>query len=144
MKNFVSLVRFSALIFGLGILAANLHAVASAQESEAVTVMRSAKMIYIRIQSNYCNREELEKNLLQSKEFQMWGLALTQDEKEADLVLEVHRKRWTTRFTIAALNPHTKHLLASDSDTSLGGEIEPKLAQLFIRQLKKVRPLKAG
>ena len=69
MKNFVSLVRFSALIFGLCLLAASLHAVASAQESETVTVMRSAKIIYLRIQSNYCNREELEKNLLQSKEF---------------------------------------------------------------------------
>jgi hypothetical protein len=58
------------------------------------------------------------------------------DKEEADLILEVYRKKWTTRFTITAIDARTGALVSSCQESSIGGDVEPKLAKCFIKQAK--------
>ncbi|HYE71739.1 MAG TPA: hypothetical protein VEF04_00350 [Blastocatellia bacterium] len=69
-------------------------------------------------------------------EFRRWGMAITRNKENAELIIEVTRKKFSTRFTISVIDPDTNLIIASDSDTSIGGTIEPKLASKFIKQVK--------
>ena len=80
------------------------------------------------------NREALERELVKHPEFNQLGLLVVRDKEEADLILEVYRKKWTTRFTITAVDARTGTLVSSCQESSIGGDVEPKLAKCFIKQ----------
>jgi len=96
----------------------------------------TARIIYLNIRSEYINSEALERELLKRPEFRRWGMAITRNKENAELIIEVTRKKFSTRFTISVIDPDTNLIIASDSDTSIGGTIEPKLASKFIKQVK--------
>lgn len=96
-----------------------------------------ARVVLVHVRTDYMNREALERELLKRREFTGGGMTITRNREEAELTIEVTRKIFTTRFTISLLNARTGHVIASDSANSIGGTIEPKLADRFVRQLKK-------
>lgn len=102
-------------------------------------VLKTAKLIFIQAKSDFMSGEKLEKELLKRQEFRNWELVITRNREEAELILEITRKVFTTRFTLSIINARDNHILAACSDTSIGGTIEPKLASGFIRELKKHR-----
>ena len=106
----------------------------------AATILQTAKTVFILPKSDYMNREALERELVKHPEFNQLGMLVVRDKEEADLILEVYRKKWTTRFTITAVDARTGALVASCQDSSIGGDIEPKLAKCFIKQAKASRP----
>jgi hypothetical protein len=106
---------------------------------EKAEALRAAKTICVRSQSGFFTREAMERELLKRPEFAQWGMTITRQEESADLILEVHRKRFTTRFTFSALDPRSGRIMASDTASSIGGAIEPKLAARFINMVKAVR-----
>lgn len=97
----------------------------------------TAKIIYLNIRSEYMNGEALERELLKRPEFHRFGMAITRNKENAELIIEVTRKKFTTRFTLSIIDPDTNLVIASDSANSVGGTIEPKLADRFVKQLKK-------
>ena len=105
----------------------------------AAEVMRKARLVYIRPRSSWFNREKLERELLKRKEFGELGLELTRSANNAELVLEITRKTFTTRFTCSIIEPATERVLAGMTASSLGGEIEPHLADAILKQFKEVR-----
>jgi hypothetical protein len=105
----------------------------------AAEVMRKARLLYIRPRSSWFNREKLERELLKRKEFSELGLELTRSAKQTDLVLEITRKTFTTRFTCSIVESATERVLAGATASSLGGEIEPHLAEAIIKQFKAAR-----
>ena len=104
------------------------------------TIMRNAKLIYIRKKSVYFKAPELENELRKRPEFQRWGLAITRNEADADLVIEVGRKVFTTRFVFSVIDPRTDIVVTSGKLSSLGGTLSTKLAKRFIEQMQRVRP----
>ncbi len=102
-------------------------------------VLREARALFIRTRSGFFNREAFEKEIMQRSEKQKLELAITRDELEADLIVEVYRKRFSTRFVFSVIEPRTKQVLASDKSSSLGGEIESDLANLLIKKIKAAR-----
>lgn len=104
-------------------------------------VIRSAETIFIEAHSERMSCSAFERELLKIPEFAAWGLTITRQKENADLIVEVYRKKWTTRFTIIVIDPKTKTALASCEETSLGGEIEPKLAAC---PMKILHSAKAG
>lgn len=64
--------------------------------TDPATILRNAKLIYIRKKSVYFKAPELENELRKRPEFQRWGLAITRNEADADLIIEVGRKVFTT------------------------------------------------
>ncbi|HKQ74776.1 MAG TPA: hypothetical protein VJ810_13875 [Blastocatellia bacterium] len=107
---------------------------------EKVEALRAAKTIFVRSESGFFTRGAMERELLKRPEFAQWGMSITRQEESADLIIEVHRKRFTTRFTFSAVDPRSGRIMASDTASSIGGEIEPKLAARFINMVKAVRP----
>ncbi|MEP7340702.1 MAG: hypothetical protein ABI977_23430, partial [Acidobacteriota bacterium] len=116
--------RIFALLLGFGICAACAQPLQAQTASSAnpdynkkladlpaAEVMRKARLLYIRPRSSWFNREKLERELLKRKEFGELGLELTRSAKQTDLVLEITRKTFTTRFTCSIVEPATERVL---------------------------------
>ena len=111
----------------------------SLAELPASEVMRLARLLYIRPRSSWFNTEKLERELLKRKEFGELGLEITRSAPNANLVLEITRKVFTTRFTCSIIEPSSERVVGSATASSLGGEIEPHLAEAIIKQFKVAR-----
>ncbi|MGH9753488.1 MAG: hypothetical protein ACREA2_11955 [Blastocatellia bacterium] len=105
----------------------------------AADALRKARLLFIRSRSSWFNPEKLERELLKRKEFGELGLELTRSADHTELVLEITRKTFTTRFTCSIIEPTTQRVLAAVIASSLGGEIEPHLAEAIIKQFKAAR-----
>ncbi len=103
-------------------------------------VLRSAQTIFIRSKSGYFKPATLENSLLQREEFQQWGIAISREQADADLIIEVDRKLFTTSFIYSVLDPKTKRVVASGRVNSIGGTVEGKICDSFIKKMKQVRP----
>lgn len=105
----------------------------------AADALRKARLLFIRSRSSWFNPEKLEHELLKRKEFGELGLELTRSADHTELVLEITRKTFTTRFTCSITEPTTQRVLATVTASSLGGEIEPHLAEAIVKQFKAAR-----
>lgn len=110
----------------------------AAPVTDPVTIMRNAKLIYVRKKTTYIEATEVENELRKRPEFQRWGLAITRNEADADLILEVNRKVFT-RFVYSVIDPRTNIVVASGKLSSLGGTLSTKIAKRFIEQMQRVR-----
>ena len=102
-------------------------------------VLRSAQTIFIRSKSVYFKPSTLENSLLQQEEFQQWGLVITREESDADLIIEVGRKLFTSSFIYSVLDPRNKRVVASGRVNSIGGTVEGKITSSFMKKLRSVR-----
>ncbi|HEX8473780.1 MAG TPA: hypothetical protein VF666_07075 [Pyrinomonadaceae bacterium] len=112
--------------------------------SSSENALRSAQTIYIRTKSVYFKPAALEQALLDRDEFQMWGFAISREESDADLILEVDRKLFTNKFIYSVIDPQTKRVLLGGKIGSLGGTVEGQIADGFIKRLRRVRPFGAA
>jgi hypothetical protein len=106
--------------------------------TDPATILRNAKLIYVRKKTAYVEAPEVENELRKRPEFQRWGLAITRDERDADLIIEVGRKVFT-RFVYTVIDPRTNIVVLSGKLSSLGGTLSTKIAKRFIEQMRKVR-----
>ena len=102
-------------------------------------VLRAAQTIFIKSKSVYFKATTLENSLLQRDEFQDWGLSVTRTEADADLVIEVGRKLFTTSFVYSVIDTKTNRVIASGRVNSIGGTVEGKITDSFIKKMKAVR-----
>lgn len=98
-----------------------------------------AKTIFVCARSGFMREVELERAIVQKPEFTKTGLQITRNRNDADLVLEVRRKPFTSQFTISVIDRRRQVLIGSDRSNSIGGHIEPKLANDFIKMLRANR-----
>jgi hypothetical protein len=110
----------------------------AAPVTDPATILRNAKLIYIRKKTVFVEAPELENELRKRPEFQRWGLAITRNEVDADLIIEVSRKIFT-RFVYTIIDPRTNIVVASGKLSSLGGRLSTKIAKRFIEQMQRVR-----
>ncbi len=108
-------------------------------QADPYAVLRTASKIFVQAKSDFMDREALERELLNRADFSEWGMVVTRNREDANLVVEITRKKFTTRFTIRLVDPRTSHVLAAEEASSLGGEIEPKLADRFVKLIKAAR-----
>lgn len=115
----------------------------SNSKSEKIDIkekLRSAKVIFIKSESIYARNEELENEILKQHEIIQWGLLITRDESEADLIFEVTRKRWSRKYTFVVIDPKTNFvLLTGKIHDKLFSRVEHKIARRFVEELGKVR-----
>jgi hypothetical protein len=102
-------------------------------------VLRAAQTIFIRTKSVYFKPETLENSLLEREEFQQWGIAITRNEADADLIIEVGRKLFTTSFIFSIIDPRHQRVVASGRVNSIGGTVEGKISDSFIKRMRQVR-----
>jgi hypothetical protein len=108
--------------------------------TDPATILSNARLIFIRKKSVYFKAPELENELRKRPEFQRWGLAITRNEADADLIIEVGRKVFTTRFIYTVIDPRTDIVVTSGKLSSVGGTLTTKIARRFIEQMQQVRP----
>ena len=99
-------------------------------------VLRSARTIFVRSKSVYFKPSTLENSLLQYDEFTGWGMSVTRNEADADLVVEVGRKLFTTSFVFSVIEPGTQRVVASGRVNSIGGTVEGKIASSLMKKLR--------
>lgn len=108
-------------------------------ELPAAEALQKAHLLFIRPRSGFFDKDKLERELLKRKDFGDMGLEITRSVSNADLVLEITRKRFTTRFTCNVIEPITQRVLTGITASSLGGEIEPHLAEALVKEFKAKR-----
>lgn len=104
--------------------------------------LRSAQTIFIRTKSVYFKPAALEQALLDRSEVQQWGLVISREETDADLIIEVDRKLFTNKFVYSVIDPHTKRVLISGKIGSLGGSVEGQIANGFVKRMQPFRLFK--
>jgi len=104
-------------------------------------VLRSARSIFILTKSVYFKPATLENALLKKDEFQQWSLTITREKADADLIIEVDRKLFTTSFVYSVIDPRNKRVLTSGRVNSIGGTVEGKISDSFIKRMRQVRAL---
>ena len=102
----------------------------------------TAAAVHVRSLSAFVNAREVEASLLKRKEFRAWGMAITRDEGQADLIIEITRKSLTRRFTFTVLEPRTMTVVTSGKTRSVifGKKIPNKIAEKFANRVKVYRP----
>ena len=110
--------------------------------TDPATLMRTAHFIRVHSDSIFVNEREVEDSLRKRKEFQAWGMVLTRNDGEADLVIEISRKAFTRRFTFTVLDPRTMEIITSGKTRSVlfGKHIPTKIAEKFANRVKVYRP----
>ena len=106
------------------------------------TILRRARFVYVSSESAFVNAREIEDSLRKRKEFQAWGMIVTRNPAEADLLIEVTRKAFTRRFTFTVVDPRTMEVVTSGKMRSVlfGKKIPNKVAEKFANRVKVYRP----
>ncbi len=106
------------------------------------TILRKARYVLVRSDSAFVSGREVEASLQKRKEFKAWGMVVTRNASEADLVIEITRKPLTRRFTFSVIDPHTLEVVASGKTRSVlfGKKIPNKIAEKFANRVKVYRP----
>jgi hypothetical protein len=114
-------------------------AAATIARTTPAEALRTAQTIFIRTKSAYFKPAALEQALLDRDEVQTWGLVISRDESDADLIIEVDRKLFTNKFVYSVLDPRTNRVLISGKIGSLGGSVERQIANGFVHRLRHYR-----
>ena len=109
---------------------------------DPATVLRRARFVFVRSDSAFISGREVEDSLRKRKEFKAWGMVITRNEAQADLIIEITRKPLTRRFTFSVLDPRTSEVVTSGKTRSVlfGKKISNKIAEKFANRVKVYRP----
>lgn len=115
---------------------------ARARVTDPATILRRARFVYVDSDSAFVDAQEVEDSLLKRKEFRAWGMVVTRNAGEADLVIQITRKAFTRRFTFSLVDPRTNEVLASGKMRSVlfGKKISNKVAEQFANRVKVYKP----
>lgn len=113
----------------------------SARESErdATAILGSARTIYIWSRTVFVKQEVIESALLKRDDYRQSGLLITKDRDAADLVLTVRRANFTTEYPYDVVDQRTRLVVAGGKVNSLFGTAAGKIANGFMKQIKKAR-----
>lgn len=113
-----------------------------ARVTDPSAILRAARMIRVHSLSAFVSEREVEDSLRKRKEFQAWGMVITRNDSDADLVIEITRKLFTRRFTFTVLDPRTMEVVTSGKMRSVlfGKHIPNKVAEKFANRVRVVRP----
>jgi hypothetical protein len=109
---------------------------------DPATVLRRARFVMVRSDSAFVSGREVEDSLRKRKEFQAWGMVITRNVEQADLIIEITRKPLTRRFTFSVIEPRTSEVVTSGKTRSVlfGKKIPNKIAEKFANRVKVYRP----
>ena len=110
--------------------------------ADPAAVLRKARFVFVHSDSAFISGREVEDSLRKRKEFQAWGMVITRNEAQADLIIEITRKPLTRRFTFSVLDPRTSEVVTSGKTRSVlfGKKISNKIAEKFANRVKVYRP----
>jgi hypothetical protein len=142
MNRLGSLCVLLIAVAAVPLVSANQNPQVETARSDPNDLLRTAQRIFIRTKSVYFKPAALEQALLDREEVQQWGLVISREEADAELIIEVDRKLFTNRFVYSVIDPNTQRVLLAGKIGSLGGTVEGQIANGFVQRLRRIRPLK--
>ncbi len=105
-------------------------------QAGAVTTRR----VLVRSKALLVRAAVVEEKLLKRPEFSQLGFAITRDESDADIILEL-RHDLLTKYVFTIVDMRTQTVLAGGKVSSLGGTVAGKVAKRFVKEMAKTRTL---
>lgn len=103
-------------------------------------LLRSAQTIFITSKTSFLKEEVMERELLNSPEFQAQNLILVKDYAKADLLLTFDKPVFTYNFNFTITHIATSVVLANGKATAINGNAAaPKLRKLIVDRLQSAR-----
>jgi hypothetical protein len=97
----------------------------------------STRRVFVRSTSLLVRGAVVEEKLLKRPEFQQLGFAITRDESDAHLILEL-RHDLLTKYVFSVVDVKTRTLLAGGKLSSLGGTVAGKVAKRFVKEMARM------
>lgn len=101
-------------------------------------LMARAKIFFIASDTFYVKKEEMEKGLLNRKEFEEWGLLVTHNERDADVVLLVRRAPFQNNFPYTVTDRQSGIVIMAGEVNSLFGTVPGKIAADIVNKLRPI------
>jgi hypothetical protein len=92
------------------------------------------RRIFVRSTSLFVGRAVIEDKLIKQPQFNQLGYAITRDEADADLILELRHDVFTM-YVFTILDARTDVVLLSGKLSSLGGTVAGKVARRFVKEM---------
>lgn len=131
-----ALLSFFAVCFYAPETRAQELALSSASRVRTVATQRK---VFVRSKALLVRAAVVEDKLMKRAEFAQLGLALTRDEADADIILEL-RHDILTKYIYSAVDARTQTVLAGGKVSSLGGTVAGKVAKRFLKQMAQGHP----
>ena len=100
------------------------------------TASRTQRQVFVRSTSLLVRAAVVEDKLLKQPEFRQLGLAITRDESEADLILELRHDLFTM-YVFTVVDAKTGVVLLAGKLSSLGGTVAGKVARRFVKEMPR-------
>jgi hypothetical protein len=101
-------------------------------------LLSKGKVFYVKSDTFFVKKEEIEKGLLRNKDLERWGLQVTQYEGEADFVLRVRRAAFQNNFPYTVTDRNTGKIVFAGEPNSLLGTVPGKIAADIANKLKAI------
>jgi hypothetical protein len=101
-------------------------------------LMAKDKVFFVTSDTFYVKKEELEKGLLNREEFSKWGLQVTKNEGNADVVLLVNRAPFQNFFPYTVTDRATGIVIMGGEVNSLFGTVPGKIAGEIADKLRPI------
>lgn len=101
-------------------------------------LMARDKIFYVCSDTFYVKKEELEKGLLNREEFEKWGLMVSKNEHDADVVLLVSRAPFQNNFPYTVTDRQTGIVIMGGEVNSLFGTVPGKIAADIVNKLRPI------
>lgn len=110
-----------------------------ARDLTPAEIMRGARTMFVR-ESRHVDKTYLEYKLQKRDELRRWGLMLVDDERAADLVVEIRKTALNYIFTV--VDPRTRAIVVSGKTVAINGLVAAE--NLGREIVKKIRDVRAG
>jgi len=107
-------------------------------ETKRAPVADNIRRVFVRSTSVFVGAAVVENKLLKRPEFHQLGFAITREESQASLILEL-RHDVLTKYVFSVVDPTSHMVLASGKVSSLGGTVAGKVAKRFVKDMSLVR-----
>lgn len=108
-----------------------------------IEALRTAQQLFVASDSQYLHTMDVVNELRKNADFKASGLGITDDDKQADLVMIIQRLKFSTHFSYVVMAPKIRRVVASGGVNSVFGTASGKIARNFSKQLKAARDLPA-
>ena len=102
-------------------------------------LVNRAKSLFIRSDTFFMKREQLESSMLGRAEFKAWDLQVTNKKDLADLLVRVRRIPFTNHFSYTVTDRVTETVVMAGQVDSLAGTVHGLIADEIVHKMKVFR-----
>jgi hypothetical protein len=138
-KLYLGLSALCLMVAVMHVSSSTLSAQTSAIGAAPASANAAPRRVFVRSEALLVRAAVVEDKLMKRAEFSQMGLALTRNEGDADIILEL-RHDVLTKYVYSAVDTRTQTLIAGGKVSSLGGTVAGKVAKRFLKQLAQGHP----